>query len=90
MEDVKEYSVKWTHWDSNRDCLKFDKVDKLSNIYKNKHLEIIHTSHTGHMAATTALKNCRNTVRVSFSHRRTGRHFTGRAEKICPENNNFP
>jgi len=24
-------------------------------------------------------------------HRRTGRHFTvGRAEKICPENNNLP
>jgi len=23
-------------------------------------------------------------------HRRTGRHFTGGPEKICPENNNFP
>ena len=23
-------------------------------------------------------------------HRRTGRHFTGGAEKICPENNNLP
>jgi len=27
---------------------------------------------------------------VSWSHRRTGRHFTGGAEKICPENNNLP
>jgi len=26
MKDIKEYSVKWTHWDSNRECLKFDKV----------------------------------------------------------------
>ena len=31
MEDVKEYSVKWTHWDSNRECLKFDKVGKPSS-----------------------------------------------------------
>jgi len=23
-------------------------------------------------------------------HRRTGRHFTGGAEKICPETNNLP
>jgi len=23
------------------------------------------------------------------NHRRTGRHFTGGAEKICPETNNF-
>jgi len=28
MKDVKEYSVKWTHWDSNCECLKFDKVGK--------------------------------------------------------------
>jgi len=25
MKDVKEYSVKWTRWDSNRGCLKFNK-----------------------------------------------------------------
>jgi len=31
MKDVKEYSVKWTHWDSNRECLKFDKVGKSSS-----------------------------------------------------------
>jgi len=30
-EDVKEYSIKWTHWDSNRECLKFDKVGKPSS-----------------------------------------------------------
>jgi len=28
MKDVKEYLVKWTHWDSNRECLRFDKVGK--------------------------------------------------------------
>jgi len=28
VKDVKEYSVKWTHWDSNRECLKFDEVGK--------------------------------------------------------------
>jgi len=27
MKDVKEYSVKWTHWDSNRECLKFVHCD---------------------------------------------------------------
>jgi len=26
----------------------------------------------------------------AYVHRRTGRHFTGGAEKICPENNNLP
>jgi len=31
MKDVKEYSVKWTHWDSNRECLKFDKVGRPSS-----------------------------------------------------------
>jgi len=31
VKDVKEYSVKWTHWDSNRECLKFDKVGKPSS-----------------------------------------------------------
>jgi len=28
MKDVKEYPVKWTHWGSNRECLKFDKAGK--------------------------------------------------------------
>jgi len=28
MKDVKENSVQWTDWDSNRECLKFDKVGK--------------------------------------------------------------
>jgi len=31
MKDVKEYSLQWTHWDSNRECFKFDKVDKPSS-----------------------------------------------------------
>jgi len=31
VKDVKEYSVKWTDWDSNRECLKFDKVGKPSS-----------------------------------------------------------
>jgi len=31
MKDVKEHSVKWTQWDSNRKCLKFDKVGKPSS-----------------------------------------------------------
>jgi len=31
MKDVKEYSVKWTQSDSNRECLKFDKVGKPSS-----------------------------------------------------------
>jgi len=26
MKDVKENSVQWTDWDSNLECLKFDKV----------------------------------------------------------------
>jgi len=28
MKDAKEHSVKWTHCDSNRECLKFDKRGK--------------------------------------------------------------
>jgi len=28
MKDVKENSVQWTDWGSNRECLKFDKVGK--------------------------------------------------------------
>jgi len=31
MKDVREYSVKWTHCDSNRECLKFDKIGKPSS-----------------------------------------------------------
>jgi len=34
MKDVKEHSVQWTHWDSNRECLKFDKVGKHSSSTK--------------------------------------------------------
>jgi len=29
-------------------------------------------------------------VASAVSHRRTGRHFTGGSEKICPETNNLP
>jgi len=32
MKDGKENSVKWTHWESNRECLKFDKVGKPSSL----------------------------------------------------------
>jgi len=31
VKDVKEYSVKWTNCDSNRECRKFDKVSKPSS-----------------------------------------------------------
>jgi len=31
MKDIKEYSVKWTDCDSNRECLKFEKIGKLSS-----------------------------------------------------------
>jgi len=31
MRDAREYSVKWTHWDSSRECLKFDKIGKPSS-----------------------------------------------------------
>jgi len=34
MEDVKENAVQWTDWDSNRECLKFDKVGKRSSSEK--------------------------------------------------------
>jgi len=26
MKDVRENSVQWTDWDTNRECLEFDKV----------------------------------------------------------------
>jgi len=34
MKDVKENSFQWTDWDSNRECLKFDKVGKHSSSTK--------------------------------------------------------
>jgi len=34
MKDVKENSVQWTDWDSNRECLKFDKVGAHSSSTK--------------------------------------------------------
>jgi len=34
MKDLKENSVEWTDWDSNRECLKFDKVGKHSSSTK--------------------------------------------------------
>jgi len=34
INDVKENSVQWTHRDSNRECLKFDKVGKHSSSTK--------------------------------------------------------
>jgi len=34
MKDVKENLVQWTDWDSNRECLKFDKVSQHSNSTK--------------------------------------------------------
>jgi len=34
MKDVNEYSVQRTDWDSNRECLKFDKVGKHSSSTK--------------------------------------------------------
>jgi len=44
MKDVKEYSDKWTDWDSNRECLKFDKVGKPSSstiIATNNHQYLV-------------------------------------------------
>jgi len=32
----------------------------------------------------------KRTQQLPLVHRRTGRHFTGGAEKICPETNNLP
>jgi len=32
MKDVKENSVQWTDWDSDRECLKFDEVGKHSSL----------------------------------------------------------
>jgi len=34
MKDAKEYSVQGTDWDSNCECLKFDKVGKHSSSTK--------------------------------------------------------
>jgi len=34
MKNVKETSVQWTNWDSNRECLKFGKVSKYSRSIK--------------------------------------------------------
>ena len=41
MKDGKEYSVKRTHWDSNRECLKFDKPSCSTIITANKYQCIV-------------------------------------------------
>jgi len=41
MKDVKENSVQWTDWDSNRECLKFDKVGKYLKFNKNNYYQCI-------------------------------------------------
>jgi len=38
----------------------------------------------------TAFKREPDMDKDTRNHRRTGRHFTGGAEKFCPENNNLP
>jgi len=51
-----------------------------------------------YILTTNFLKNCKFLKRFricchhysAYHHRRTGRHFTGGAEKFCPENNNLP
>jgi len=45
MKDVNEYSVKWTYCDSNRECLKFDRVGKPSSstiITANNFINTVH------------------------------------------------
>ena len=37
-----------------------------------------------------AVQRMKRVFELVRMHWRTGRHFTGGAEKICPENNNFP
>jgi len=34
MKDVKDNLVQWTDWESNRECLEFDKVNKHSSTTK--------------------------------------------------------
>ena len=56
MKDVKEYSVKWTYWDSNRGCFKFDKVGKPSSSTLNFLLIIINTSYQENALPATHIK----------------------------------
>jgi len=52
MKDVKENPVQWTDWDSNRECLKFDKVVKHTSsteiITANKSIHHIRKMHCQH------------------------------------------
>jgi len=60
VKDVKECSVKWTHWNSNRECPKYHKLGKPSssiiitanintshqeNALPTIHIKILHTSY---------------------------------------------
>jgi len=45
MKGVKKNSVQWTHWDSNRECLKFDKVYKHSSSANKVLLIILNASY---------------------------------------------
>jgi len=60
--------------------------------FKNQILESYHLISSVISPVTIPSSRYWPRVQLSFEHihRRTGRHFTGGAEKICPENNNFP
>jgi len=58
MKDVKEYSVKWTHWDSNRECLKFAKVGKPSSS----------TTITANIINTSYQENALSAIHIKIHH----------------------
>ena len=51
-------------------------------------MSIVHRYIPNTCLNTTIVPICKN--KNGNMHRRTGRHFTGGAEKICPETNNLP
>ena len=52
--------------------------------------ESLTASVTSHSSRRTSSSSSVVAVLPTHHHRRTGRHFTGGAEKFCPENNNLP
>jgi len=72
-------------------CLhKFSKYGKVTSIKCNHYCHwLLGCDHLLRVLNLVKLSVCLNKT-WGFWHRRTGRHFTGGAQKICPENNNLP
>jgi len=66
MKDVKKISVQWTHWDSNRVCLKFDKEGKHSSSTNKLLLIILNASYQENALPAIHIKIHHTSYQIRF------------------------